>query len=422
MSQIAVIGGGLSGLNCAKYLASAGNRIVLLEAASHLGGRVATDVLDGFSLDHGFQVLQTAYPEAQRTLDYQALDLVELEPGAVIWKNNKWQRMSDPWRRPRHAIATMFNDIGTIPDRWRLHKMKSDILAAGKGPFEDVNESQDIRGQAAQDSTTAEFLASYGFSEDFEKSFLLPWISGMFLETRLDTSAEYFKFVFRMLSENIVALPKRGMQAIPNQLAEGIVGGDLRLNCEVSGIEGYRVLLRSGETIEAEAVVLATQQHVAQKLLGGSAEEPKVCATTCIYFAAPGKPVAEKSLMLNADDPGPVNHVFIPTNTVANYSQSEKSLVSVNLVAEASSEFDHDAVLDQLHRWFGSQVDHWRLLKTFQIPYALPQQPEGFFKSTTPELPDGVFCCGDYLESGSIQGALLSGRKTAEQVLSFLGT
>ena len=45
----------------------------VLEADERIGGRLKTDVLDGFLLNHGFQVLKTAYPEAGRKLDYRRL-------------------------------------------------------------------------------------------------------------------------------------------------------------------------------------------------------------------------------------------------------------------------------------------------------------------------------------------------------------
>ncbi|MGA0060087.1 MAG: FAD-dependent oxidoreductase, partial [Planctomycetota bacterium] len=73
-----------------------------------VGGRVRTDVVEGFRLDRGFQVLQTAYPEARRALDYGALELRPFEPGALVRVGGRFVRVVDPWRRPLGALASAF--------------------------------------------------------------------------------------------------------------------------------------------------------------------------------------------------------------------------------------------------------------------------------------------------------------------------
>ena len=70
--DVLIIGAGLAGLACARHLADAGVSFQVIEASDGIGGRVRTDQVEGFLLDRGFQVLLTAYPEAQRTLDYHA--------------------------------------------------------------------------------------------------------------------------------------------------------------------------------------------------------------------------------------------------------------------------------------------------------------------------------------------------------------
>ncbi|RPJ04332.1 MAG: NAD(P)/FAD-dependent oxidoreductase, partial [Deltaproteobacteria bacterium] len=82
--DVIIVGAGLAGLSCARRLRTQGVDYLLIEASDRVGGRVKTDVVKGFILNHGFQVLQTAYPEAQRFLDYAALDLKAFAPGAVF--------------------------------------------------------------------------------------------------------------------------------------------------------------------------------------------------------------------------------------------------------------------------------------------------------------------------------------------------
>jgi len=139
-SPIVIIGGGLAGLTCATRLHAAGVEFMLLEASDGVGGRVRTDNVDGFLLDRGFQVLLTAYPEAKRLLDYDALNLQAFEPGSLIRTDNGFHRMSDPWRRPQHALQTAFAPIGGFADKLRIGRLR---WAAVRGTLDSVFERPD---------------------------------------------------------------------------------------------------------------------------------------------------------------------------------------------------------------------------------------------------------------------------------------
>ena len=80
--RVVVVGAGLAGLACAIRLQQEGLEVSVLEASDGVGGRVRTDLVEGFRLDRGFQVLLTAYPETRRMLDAAALDLRTFLPGA----------------------------------------------------------------------------------------------------------------------------------------------------------------------------------------------------------------------------------------------------------------------------------------------------------------------------------------------------
>ena len=82
--DVVVVGAGLAGLTWARHLMNRSVCSVVLQADDRIGGRLKTDLLDGFILNHGFQVLQTAYPEARRQLDYHRLELKPFAPGAMV--------------------------------------------------------------------------------------------------------------------------------------------------------------------------------------------------------------------------------------------------------------------------------------------------------------------------------------------------
>ena len=101
--DVIIVGAGLAGLSCARRLQTQGADYLLIEASDRVGGRVKTDVVKGFILNHGFQVLQTAYPEAQRFLDYAALDLKAFAPGAVFRIGGRFHTFENPswWSMPK---------------------------------------------------------------------------------------------------------------------------------------------------------------------------------------------------------------------------------------------------------------------------------------------------------------------------------
>src|SRR5512134_1163452 len=122
--DVIVIGAGLAGLCCALRLQQGGRAVLLLEASDGPGGRVRTDRVEGFLLDRGFQVLLTAYPEAQRGLDYQALALQTFYPGALVRAEGKFHRVADPWRRPSAALTTLFSAVGTCGDKLAVARLR----------------------------------------------------------------------------------------------------------------------------------------------------------------------------------------------------------------------------------------------------------------------------------------------------------
>lgn len=410
-----MIGAGLAGLCCAKQLVAYGIDVQLIEAQDDVGGRVRTDLVQGFRLDRGFQVLQTAYPEARQQLDYAALKLQSFEPGALIMTKGTSVLMSDPWRRPAHLLSTAFNQIGDLADRWRLAKLRRHVT---KRSIEEL--------MSEPDSSTIAYLETQcGFSTDMIERFFRPWFSGVFFESDLETSSRYFKFIFRMFAIGDAALPEEGMGAITHQLAASIPDSMLRHSSPVDSLEEMRVRLKSGETIDCRAIVLAVEGPEASILTQGLIEAAGSRRTTCFYFAAPKAPLDERILVLNGDGSGPINNLCVPSNVVPGYAPPGQALISVSIIGSKAN--PHEGLLDevrsQLRKWYGEQVDRWSLLDRYDIHHALPSQPPQYRNAPAPlpRLAEGLYRCGDYCETASIHGAMVSGRRTAECLLSDWG-
>ena len=245
---VVIIGAGLAGLCCARTLLKHEINVVVLEAQDDIGGRARTDRVNGFILDRGFQVLQTAYPEAASQLDYRSLRLHNFEPGALIRTEGRMVEMSDPWRRPAKLFSTAFNGIGTFSDRLKLAKLRWHVTHTS---IEDL--------WLEPESTTQEYLrTTCGLSSDMVDRFFRPWFSGVFLEKDLATSSRFFRFLFRTFAMGDAALPEQGMGAIPKRLAAGLSPSMIRLSTPVDSLlDGNRVRLQSGESIDCRAIVLA---------------------------------------------------------------------------------------------------------------------------------------------------------------------
>ncbi|SRR5579871_5074031 len=409
MSVVVIVGAGIAGLTCAQELHARNIACTILEASDAVGGRARTDVVEGFLLDRGFQVLLTAYPEAQRLLDYNALKLNAFAPGALIWHAGKLHPAMDPWKRPQAAVATMLSPIGSLSDKMKVAALRRQVT---RRPSEEV--------LSAPEKTTLEYLQDFGFSELMIERFFRPFLAGVFLEPELTTSSRMFEFVFRMFSLGAAALPAKGMGAIAEQLASGLLPHTIRLGASVAKINNNSVQLSTGELLPAKAVIVATDQRGASTLLPEIMGGPNR-RTSCFYFAATVPPIKEPLLMLNGENAGPINNLTVPSLIARTYAPMNSHLISVSVVGDAASHGDLERdVRVQLRSWFGSTTDRWRLLRRYDIEYALPEVPAGVPAHRTRSVRKGVFVCGDHCENASINGAMSSGSAVAEQVSKYL--
>ncbi|MFD2573608.1 protoporphyrinogen/coproporphyrinogen oxidase [Spirosoma soli] len=418
-SPVIIVGAGMAGLTCAVYLKQVGIDALLIEAADHVGGRVRTDVVDGFRLDRGFQILLTAYPEAQRLLNYSALELKPFRSGALIRSNNDWVTFLNPFQEPSSAFQTLTSPIGTLGDKLRIAGLIRQTQSQSIG---------ELFQQPA--TTTLEFLHQFGFTPQIIDQFFRPFFGGVFLEDALVTSSNFLEFCFRMFFLDDVAVPAQGIGAIPDQLAARLSNDQIRLKSVVKHIDGNQVILDTGEALTANSLVLAVDAAQAARLLGRPAPiAQSFNHTTCTYFATPAGaelvPTGKKRLlMLNPQRSSAVHNLAIMTDVAPSYVLTDgrhepQTLISVSTqgletVNEASLT---DRIKQELTNWFGNEVHKWQHLRTYHIPQALPSYGPGSTHQPL-QLSPTLYQCGDQTAYPSLNAAMQTGREVAQLIIS----
>lgn len=406
--KIHIIGAGVSGLIAAKVLENNGYSPTIIEASASVGGRVKSDTVQGYQLDHGFQVLLTSYPAAKKYLDFKPLALQELVPGATIFKNGKSQTIGDPLRNLSLVFPTLLASIGNFSDKLKIlklnrHLKKKSISAIFKTP----------------ETTTLAYLQKLGFSEAMLQDFFKPFFSGIFLEPNLDTSSRMFEFVYKMFGDGLAVIPKSGMQAISNQLKKGLKNTKIHLETPVKSVKNEIITLQDGSEIESHFTIIATEASDLVANLKNQATAWKSCDT--LYFETSKRTLQKPIIGLIADKNALINNLFYHSS-VAMEMKGDKELLSVTVVKDhdLTAEKLIEKVAKELHVFCG--IVHPKFIQHYQIKKALPKLSSLQYElsSTETKLTSSIFLAGDQLLNGSLNAAMIAGERAAMGVIGTL--
>jgi phytoene dehydrogenase-like protein len=400
-----VVGAGLAGLNAAHHLTESGLDVVVVEASDGIGGRIRTDVVDGFLLDRGFQLYNPAYPEGARALDHEALNLQPFFAGAVLSTDDGPRWLVDPRREARSALRNLRTPLGPLGTLQTLRYLTG---CAVTDPAE-IRERPDV--------PTAEAFRRAHIGDRPTRILLRPFLAGVLADAELATSRRFTDFVLRSLARGTPAVPAAGMQAIPDQLARPLRSRIFR-NTPAVCVSADRVRTAAGD-VQCEAVVVATDPATAATLVPGL-PAPTMRSLTTWYFAIEehdlygGKPV----LIVDSSGRGPVTNAVAMSYAAPGYAPPGRHLVQATAVGAHPE--DPTDVRIHLAQMYGVPTGHWELIAHYPVAEALPAAVPPFTVRSPQEF-DGIVVAGDHRDTPSIQGALVSGRRAARAVREQVG-
>jgi len=394
-----IVGAGPAGLACALQCQKNDKPFLLVEGSDRVGGRVGSIQEDGFIFDLGFQVYNTAYEITNSLLNLEKIDLNHFRPGAMVHDGNSFQMISDPLRDLSQAFGTFFSDISTIGDKLKVLKLKNSL----RGYRVDHDNESDMN--------TYEFLLDQGFSDRMIEMFFRPFFSGIFLETKLETSSRFFKYVFSMFSVGLASLPDRGMQAIPDDMLSRIDRGSIVLGKKVIGMDKARnIMLDDGDSIQVENIILTGDSSC---LVTNSSYKYNMAKT--LYFSSRIEPAKGDYIHLFPCD-DLINNIAVPTSISSTYTRNSDQLISVTILGNDLPEIDLiKDVQSRLVNYYGGENGNYEFLKCLEIKKGTLSQLVGHFDRPS-FVHDNIFIAGEQDTNGSIEGAVISGLNVANLI------
>lgn len=390
MKPIIIVGAGMAGLQAANLLFQKGVPFLLLEQDARLGGRIKSDLVDGFTLDHGFQVLQTNYPNVQRSFDLKSLDLQFFDSGAKLWLNGRWNSFMNPLR-------TGLSFLGLVP---HLISFKDLFLLARLWIKLQWSNNQYVKSK----ESTIDLFKRWGFSDRFQSVFLKPFFQGIYLEEQLTQPASLFFFYMQQFLEGQAALPAQGMAALVNQISQGLPQDSVRTMASVVQIAESHLRLKNDEVVEFEQLILALDPEAAAQLLQVQLPKTTHLGSKTFYFAVSARASIDKLLHLLPANSGLLHYCFL-SHIAPSYAPEGKDLVQVTTL---NLGLDFADVLRSLADF--EDVADFQFLRAYAIPKSLTRVGT-FDELLLAAKRRGIVLIGDYCEMPSLQGALVSGEQ-----------
>jgi len=402
--KINIIGAGLSGLMAAKLLENYGFKPVIWEASDRVGGRMKTDVVEGYQMDRGFQVLLDQYPSLKKHLEFNQLNLQKLLPGAVILKDGGQYNFGDPSRSFSDFWASAFSPVASIADLLKLYKLKKELSAKQL--------SEHFEGEVL---SSHEFLLNYGFSETIINSFFKPFFSGIFLENELKTSASMLQFVYALFAKGNAVIPKSGIEAVPKQLVSKLKQTTIHYNTPIDQLQDEKLMINGVDQIDSDFTIIACEPS---KLVPQLPNDSILWNRLDTFYYEVEKDVFGKAIIGLDTKDELINHLFYP-QSVKTGSRGEHQLLSINVVNQDLNSISEVQKHIERYLMLNLGLEKSRLIKHYEIKRALPRFERMQYDISVEEsrLKEKVLVIGDQQVNPSQNAAILSAEAAVSAIV-----
>jgi phytoene dehydrogenase-like protein len=370
-----VVGAGLAGITAARTVQQAGNSVLLLDASDQVGGRVRSDVIDGFICDRGFQVINPKYPQVVKSNVIKELDFKYIS-GKI--------RLADEQIKVGYSFSTFSPKLGSINQKLRFLK----FVASPK-----------VKNERSFGHYTTEF-------PDLYQKVLKPFLSGVFLTDPQEIASDVAQEILRSFVKSLPGVPAAGVGEFSRALAKPIQ--NLKLNESVQSVSNGQVKTHQ-DTYRARYVIVATDPTTAAQLLNGL-HLPKMLTSTTAYFATDQLPIDSKNLVIS-NNSKLVNSIVI-SQVSKKYAPAGQHLVS----ATSLSPITESVFRKELAEIWQMSTHSWEYVARYEIKQSLPAHLPGVRKTKSAKFSDQIYVAGDHMAVPSQQGAMQSGYLAASAI------
>lgn len=382
-TEVLIIGAGLAGLSAAIHLQNAGVESIVVEASDRVGGRVASDVIDGFICDRGFQLINSLYPALLELDVIREIDFVAAPRIIEVALGESRYALGDPRKAPFTALNSA---TGSIREKLALLS----YIIRPPHPHKSVGDELRVSGNVYT-------------------KVLRPFLKGVFLTDPDDVDSVYGHSIVKSFVRGNPGIPRKGVGQLSNALASRI--NQIKLNTAVERLEGKLVHTNNG-TYLADKIIIATDATRATQLLDLK-EVPRMAGCITWYHSTDVNPSGSGRLVIDGENRGPIFNTVVMSDISKAYSPQGKHLISTT----TSLNVTESDVRRHLSTLWQTNTHSWQLIAKYEIPAALPIHKVGRALSQPIKISDTYFVAGDHRTVPSQQGALFSGRLAAQLVL-----